>query len=373
MEYMELPMQCRLCLCSAPAEAFVSIHEDPLEPLAKRISSCCRLQVEKGDRLPDTICRSCNTNLDLLISFRKVCLQSDEISKMKLNKPVTIKHEEVLLEDLIWENEIDVSSPRNVCNATVNDELNEWKLSTSAPTDSSPQIHSIENINSQICGANTLSKCDIRLKSCSRKSYLNNLPKILPKNLNTEEQPYQCDICLKRFALKQHLATHWRTQTESTPKSLFKTSHNMTIRIETEEQRENRLKLRRQRYKIYKKKETPEIRQQRLECARNNREKANEKETPEQRELRLKLKREYNKKKTETLDERNVRLKAKRERARMSRAEETEEERNVRLKVSRERVRMSRAEETEEERNVRLKGLRERVRIKRQKKNEMFD
>ncbi|XP_077300941.1 uncharacterized protein LOC143921486 [Arctopsyche grandis] len=212
MEFMEFPMQCRLCLCSAPAEAFVSIHGYPLEPLAKRISSCCQLQVEKGDGLPDTICRSCNTNLELLISFRKVCLQSEEISKIKLKESVNIKHEEVLLEDLIWENEIDVRSPGNVCNATVNDELNEWELSTSARTDSSPQIHSIENINSRICGTKTLFKCDICLKSFSHKT---NLSK--HKKIHTGLKPHKCKICLKMFGLKSILATHMRSHSGEKP------------------------------------------------------------------------------------------------------------------------------------------------------------
>ncbi|XP_077289466.1 uncharacterized protein LOC143913498 isoform X3 [Arctopsyche grandis] len=98
-------MECRLCLFSAPAdgdERLVSIHGDPHPPhLAQRIWTCCRLQVRKGDELPDTICRSCVNNLESLDSFRSACLRSDEASRV----PSGVKLEEVLLDDLTWEDE----------------------------------------------------------------------------------------------------------------------------------------------------------------------------------------------------------------------------------------------------------------------------
>ncbi|XP_077300934.1 uncharacterized protein LOC143921479 isoform X3 [Arctopsyche grandis] len=180
---MEFPMQCRLCLSSGPAEAFVSIHGNPQPHLAERISSCCQLQVEINDGLPDTICHYCNNNLELLISFRKVCLQSDKISKLKLNKRVNIKQEEVLLEDLIWEKEFNVRSPPNVYNAPIKDKINEWELSTAAQTDSKPSIHSIGNI-------------------CSGSVPLSD------HNPNEKLTLFECDICFKSFDQTADLEKH---------------------------------------------------------------------------------------------------------------------------------------------------------------------
>ncbi|XP_077287924.1 uncharacterized protein LOC143912515 isoform X2 [Arctopsyche grandis] len=105
-------MECRLCLFSASPKSLVSIH-DNLHPLAQRIWSCCRLQVNKDDGLTDRICLPCVKNLELLNSFRSVCLQSDETSKRSSNKQSDIKVEEVLLEDLKWEDESKDDSPAN--------------------------------------------------------------------------------------------------------------------------------------------------------------------------------------------------------------------------------------------------------------------
>lgn len=69
------------------------------------------MQVRKGDRLPDTICQSCVDNLELLDTFRNICLQSDKSSKMRSVESSDIKLEEILLEDLIWEDEVDVDFP----------------------------------------------------------------------------------------------------------------------------------------------------------------------------------------------------------------------------------------------------------------------
>ncbi|XP_077297381.1 uncharacterized protein LOC143919071 [Arctopsyche grandis] len=80
-------MECRLCLGSAPAESFVSIFGDPHpEFLEQRIRTCCQIQVQRGDGLPDTVCLSCKTNLELLISFRKACFRSYETSQLRITR-----------------------------------------------------------------------------------------------------------------------------------------------------------------------------------------------------------------------------------------------------------------------------------------------
>ncbi|XP_077289531.1 KRAB-A domain-containing protein 2-like [Arctopsyche grandis] len=99
-------MECRLCLCSAPAESLVSIHDDPHPPhLAQRIWTCCHLRIRTGDELPDMICRSCVNNLELLDSFRSTCLRSDKTSRLRSDETLTVKPEEAFLEDLKWEHE----------------------------------------------------------------------------------------------------------------------------------------------------------------------------------------------------------------------------------------------------------------------------
>ncbi|XP_077298159.1 uncharacterized protein LOC143919629 isoform X2 [Arctopsyche grandis] len=77
-------MECRLCLGSAPAESSVSIFGDPHpERLEQRIRTCCQIFVKRGDGLPDTVCLSCKTNLELLISFRKACFRNNESSRLR--------------------------------------------------------------------------------------------------------------------------------------------------------------------------------------------------------------------------------------------------------------------------------------------------
>ncbi|XP_077300952.1 uncharacterized protein LOC143921496 [Arctopsyche grandis] len=252
-------MDCRLCLCSGPAESFVSIHGNSHPHLAQRISSCCQLQVKKDDRLPDKICRSCNNNLDLLISFRKVCHRSDEISKLKLNTCLNIKPEEVLLEDLIWENEFDVHSPLNVSNTPVNNVMSERESSTSEQTNSEPSIHSIGNIkpeevlledliwenesdaNSLANANNTpvtdqmmryLYKCDICFHTFTRKdSFTRHI-----KN-HAGLKPYKCDICVKSYHLKAYLIRHIKTHAHThTYKYHTNVENNSNKRVEIDKQ-----------------------------------------------------------------------------------------------------------------------------------------
>lgn len=101
--------------------------------------------MNEDDGLPNIICLSCANNLESLTRFRRVSLRINEMSKLKLGERLNIKTEEVLLEDLTWENAPRVDSPANVYNSSANDKVNEWKLS-----DSKQNTHVIENINSPV-------------------------------------------------------------------------------------------------------------------------------------------------------------------------------------------------------------------------------
>ncbi|XP_077286756.1 uncharacterized protein LOC143911650 [Arctopsyche grandis] len=266
-------MECRLCLFSAPMESSVSLFANP-HALVQRIWACCRLRVKIGDRFPDTVCFSCVNNLESFTSFRNVCLQSDKTSKLRLDEHFDVKTEEVLLEDLSWENDSGANSSPNVYNSPVNDVTNERNSSASKRSDFKQNIHSIENFNSPVCGEkwflenyrteskdNTkislkepnhesklrlhqnnspifkcefcyksftlkfklvkhmrshtvekLYKCDICLKSFAHQSKL-----FIHKKFHTGEKPYKCDVCLKSFATKCILVGHLRSHTGEKP------------------------------------------------------------------------------------------------------------------------------------------------------------
>ncbi|XP_077287977.1 uncharacterized protein LOC143912562 isoform X4 [Arctopsyche grandis] len=114
-------MECRLCLSSSPAEALVSIHEDPRH-LEHLIWTCCRLRVRQEDRLPDMVCLSCINNLELLDGFRNACFRSATTSRVEIDSYLKIKPEELLLDDLIWENESGADCPPNISSSAENGE-----------------------------------------------------------------------------------------------------------------------------------------------------------------------------------------------------------------------------------------------------------
>ncbi|XP_077299573.1 uncharacterized protein LOC143920537 [Arctopsyche grandis] len=225
-------MECRLCLRSITAESFVSIHDNP-RPVVQHIWNCCQLQATKNDGLSDLICVLCDNTLELLSAFRKICIQNYEKSKSRLDKCLNIKTEEIILEDLKWE-ESDVNSQPNFCYAPVNDEMNEWGSSVSEGSDSKQNIHLIESIDSPIrvgnftsCGygaeipavddaeANEPNDIELSLEEptlpetlhekpslfkSDQKISLNEMPNVAwnlqPKN----PSPIDCDVYLKAFA-----------------------------------------------------------------------------------------------------------------------------------------------------------------------------
>ncbi|XP_077300377.1 uncharacterized protein LOC143921124 isoform X2 [Arctopsyche grandis] len=82
-------MECRLCLDSEP---LTSIWGSP-NSLVFRIWSCCELNVEMDDGLPDRICSVCETKLESFVEFKEVCKRSDEILRNRFIKNLNIKQE----------------------------------------------------------------------------------------------------------------------------------------------------------------------------------------------------------------------------------------------------------------------------------------
>ncbi|XP_077298997.1 uncharacterized protein LOC143920153 [Arctopsyche grandis] len=206
-------MKCRLCLCSAPPEAFVSIHGDPHpQQLVQRIWTGCQLRVRKGDHLPDMICHSCVNNQELLDSFRSACLQSDEKSRMVLNKSLKIKTEEVLLEDIIWEDEPDGDLLTNISSSPNNDEIHEVKITSD---DNRPEMKNNSNETNYVKSFKTNyelnthkhahsgvkpHRCDICSRYFTRKSSF-----VKHMNIHSGLKPHKCEICSKSFVQKYYL------------------------------------------------------------------------------------------------------------------------------------------------------------------------
>lgn len=71
--------------------------------------------------MPDTICIACENNLELLTSFRNICIQSFKTQKLRIADRLDIKTEEVILDDLIWEDEIGINPLPNICDSSINE------------------------------------------------------------------------------------------------------------------------------------------------------------------------------------------------------------------------------------------------------------
>lgn len=61
----------------------------------------------KHDKLPHSLCSTCDVNLRLLTNFKTICKLSDEKAHHRLTQNPDFKVEEVLLDDLVWENDIE--------------------------------------------------------------------------------------------------------------------------------------------------------------------------------------------------------------------------------------------------------------------------
>ncbi|XP_077289524.1 uncharacterized protein LOC143913539 isoform X2 [Arctopsyche grandis] len=215
-------MECRLCLCSAPAEYFVSIHDDPHPPhLVQRIWTCCHLRVCKGDQLPDTVCRSCVNNLELLDSFRNACLRSDKTSRVKSDESLAVKPEEVWLEDLKWEHETGTYFPPKFSSTPDHGEIHGGKVSSDYTRSEMKDTVDItagelplRKALDKICSTRSELDHEINFQD---KSFFPKHNLLIQKSSDTKKKRHKCDVCLKTFTQRSSLSRHLIYHTGETP------------------------------------------------------------------------------------------------------------------------------------------------------------
>ncbi|XP_077283338.1 uncharacterized protein LOC143909294 isoform X1 [Arctopsyche grandis] len=74
------------------AEAPVAIF-GPQKLLVDLIWTCCNIQIEKEDGLPNQICFPCEIKLESFAHFRFACAQTDMALKRKIDKNFKFKKE----------------------------------------------------------------------------------------------------------------------------------------------------------------------------------------------------------------------------------------------------------------------------------------
>ncbi|XP_077288298.1 uncharacterized protein LOC143912792 [Arctopsyche grandis] len=216
-------MNCRLCLCFVPAESSISIYDDN-DSLLELIRNCCQLKVQKNDTLPDSICATCKSKVLMFANFKRNCSRHDKTVRLRLSQCVpkvvtadsiwvnasidddedderltdnggkrpsvvdttscvdstNIKVEEVILEDLVWENENFGSNP----------------LPYSLPPIGESGLKNLNNHNSQNSGqGKKITSSVSRAQNSFNNPHSNKLN--------------QCKICFKQFKSKQTLRTHF--------------------------------------------------------------------------------------------------------------------------------------------------------------------
>ncbi|XP_077288664.1 uncharacterized protein LOC143913032 [Arctopsyche grandis] len=194
-------MECRLCLSSSPAEDLVSIYDDP-RLLKHLIWTCCRLRVRQEDELPDMVCLSCVNNLELLDGFRNACFRNDTTSRVEIDSYLKIKSEELLLDDLIWENESGADCPPNISSSAENGETYGGNIT------SNDNMAEIIDTNSDIL-AEELPLRKALDKMCSTDSELD--------HIHSGVKPHKCEICLKSFPTKRKFNRHMLIHSEIKP------------------------------------------------------------------------------------------------------------------------------------------------------------
>ncbi|XP_077295950.1 uncharacterized protein LOC143918114 [Arctopsyche grandis] len=219
-------MECRLCLRLVTADCLIPIFENSNSQV-ERIWSCCNLRVQNQYRLPDMICLSCESNLSMFSDFKTICAKNDKTVKLRLNECLNIKVEEVLLDNLVWEDNWSHTNvlefkkkcnPEDCENQSKNvgkGNINQMNVITDhhfnpnqiSPNSSKFFENSTLKVHMEYHSGEKSFKCEICLKVFRREDDLKEHMKY-----HIEEKPFKCDICSKCFvlngALKLHMKRH---------------------------------------------------------------------------------------------------------------------------------------------------------------------
>ncbi|XP_077303024.1 uncharacterized protein LOC143923291 [Arctopsyche grandis] len=195
-------MECRLCL---QQWAQIPIFTET-ENLTMRIWSCCSLQVNKNDGLPEKICTACDTKLESFTQFREACAQTDEILRERLNEEAKIKIEKFEME---FEDSSDDAALFPLDFIDQNSDSND---STSTAYENNLQRLyddcTFENMESSL-----VKKYEKVVKKEEQKEPSED--KIVKKKVKLDKI-YNCGTCSKLFArkhsLKRHELTHFKNK-----------------------------------------------------------------------------------------------------------------------------------------------------------------
>ncbi|XP_077297412.1 uncharacterized protein LOC143919099 [Arctopsyche grandis] len=196
-------MKCRLCLSPLSAESSVSIFDSPERHLLKQqIWSCCQLNVEKDDRLPNMICILCKYKLESFTTFRNVCIQSDET--LKSIEIFTIKSEEVILDDdSPVKDEFDDDSPMDTCDSATNYDFNGCDSKINIELIKNENTNHLTQVQKENMSLSSIEMSSKRDEETQCKSHC--------KCYVVKEKSYQCNDCLRLFITKSGISNHIKT------------------------------------------------------------------------------------------------------------------------------------------------------------------
>ncbi|XP_077288154.1 uncharacterized protein LOC143912718 [Arctopsyche grandis] len=240
-------MECRLCLSHISELSSTSIHDNP-RSLEQRIWSCCQLQVEQIDGVPDRTCLSCESNLEILTIFKNICIRSDVTQRLKKAECLKIQSEKIVTFDLTCEDELHTKSSQNKNHPPTDEEQSRIKteevilddLNWEDETTVNLMRPHAQNPPQQLGTANESLKrrnivkekryeCDLCWKSFVHKRTL-----VMHIRIHTEQKPHKCDVCSKAFVEKSKLLRHAGIHTgEKSHKCNFCSNSFKTITLMT--------------------------------------------------------------------------------------------------------------------------------------------
>ncbi|XP_077298899.1 uncharacterized protein LOC143920048 [Arctopsyche grandis] len=207
-------LACRLCMSSGPGISFISIYSNR-EQIAEQILYCCQIQVNEDDGLSESICLSCKSNLNFFTKFRDICKQNDDTIKQQYNGPSDIKTEEVMLEDLVWNEEM--TSADSQPNFAPVEQPDLCLTESSTPCKDTGEFRSplekAEQMVQQVTKKIT-TNINFGLNQLQQNMCLKSVPfqPILKRYKINLINTHRCEICLKSFpsqnVLSKHMETH---------------------------------------------------------------------------------------------------------------------------------------------------------------------